>query len=200
MSYKVVEIFQSIQSEGTHAGTPATFVRFYGCNLQCDFGEFKCDEPLHTLKTAITPMTMDEIVGALGDMRHVVITGGEPSLNDLNPLIATMQRHGYYVQVETNGYKPTNIDCADFITYSPKGQWDRKAPRMVDGFHEVKILMDKNNLPRLGDWYDVSAKFVQPIADGDKLNVENIKFCHDWVLAHNGWKLSLQSHKYYGAE
>ena len=33
MSYQVKEIFYTLQGEGAHAGRPAVFCRFAGCNL-----------------------------------------------------------------------------------------------------------------------------------------------------------------------
>ena len=33
MTYRVKEIFYTLQGEGTHAGRPAVFCRFSGCNL-----------------------------------------------------------------------------------------------------------------------------------------------------------------------
>ena len=33
MTYRVKEIFYTLQGEGTHAGRPAVFCRFTGCNL-----------------------------------------------------------------------------------------------------------------------------------------------------------------------
>ena len=33
MTYTVKEIFYTLQGEGTHAGRPAVFCRFSGCNL-----------------------------------------------------------------------------------------------------------------------------------------------------------------------
>ena len=200
--YKIVEIFKSIQSEGTHGGTAAQFIRFYGCNLQCDFGDgFKCDEPLHTQKTSIVEMVIEDVMDKLeGGPRHIVITGGEPSLYDLKSLIDVLQMHGYYVQVETNGTKWDNISNADFITYSPKFAWDKKAPHMKAGFHELKLLAGPNMEPKLQKWASVRNKYIQPIADGDTINIANVKWCHDFVVNNPGWKLSLQVHKWYGAE
>lgn len=34
---KVVEIFNSIEGEGKRIGLPATFIRFFGCNMKCSY-------------------------------------------------------------------------------------------------------------------------------------------------------------------
>ena len=34
---KVVEIFNSIEGEGSRAGYLATFIRLHGCNLRCSY-------------------------------------------------------------------------------------------------------------------------------------------------------------------
>ena len=33
MTYAIREVFWTLQGEGVHAGTPAVFVRFAGCNV-----------------------------------------------------------------------------------------------------------------------------------------------------------------------
>ena len=60
---KVLEIFHSIDGEGTRAGELATFVRFAGCNLACKycFGEYKDGRyPLLTLPD-LTKKPINEI-------------------------------------------------------------------------------------------------------------------------------------------
>ena len=51
---RVNEIFHSIQGEGRYTGTPAVFLRFAGCNLNCWF----CDTEFHSF----TEMSEEEIV------------------------------------------------------------------------------------------------------------------------------------------
>jgi len=202
MMYKIVETFKGIQSEGTHAGTPAYFIRFYGCNLQCKFGAWQCDEPLHTDTKHVTLMSEDLLLhlAKLTCMKHIVITGGEPSMYKLTDLIGKLRKNGHYVQVETNGYSIENIRNANFITYSPKGRWSGQAPFLQSGFHELKLLASEEFEPNTKLWDTVKKKFIQPIADGDDINLDNVKWCVEWVLNHPSWKLSLQTHKWYGGK
>ena len=55
-SYRINEIFYSLQGEGFWTGTPAVFVRFSGCNLRCPF----CD----TAHQTFSPMSADDILAA----------------------------------------------------------------------------------------------------------------------------------------
>lgn len=199
--FRIVEVFKSIQSEGTHAGKAATFIRFYGCNLACDFGDgFVCDEPLHTIPEEVMVMDIDEILLNCIGIRHIVITGGEPSLQNLSELIKALQTKGHYVQVETNGYSLDNIKAANWITYSPKLSFSNKAPILSYGFQEVKLLASKSHKPDTRYWNSVIIKYVQPIALGDKWDMDNVRWCHDFVVNNPDWKLSLQTHKIYGAD
>lgn len=47
MKYRVSEVFASFQGEGTFTGMPTVFVRFFGCNLQCNgFGQKSPRNPM----------------------------------------------------------------------------------------------------------------------------------------------------------
>ena len=69
---KINEIFYSIQGEGFHAGTPAIFVRFSGCNLKCSF----CDTKHEEFKYMNDEDILQEIHSY--PCRFVILTGGEP--------------------------------------------------------------------------------------------------------------------------
>jgi organic radical activating enzyme len=200
--YKVVETFRSIQSEGFHAGTPALFIRLFGCNLDCKFGLWKCDEPLHKEVDTVTQYSIYELLelAEASEMKHIVITGGEPSMHDLTKLISKLRKQGHYVQIETNGLNLSNIHNANYITYSPKMTWADNAPELKSGFHELKLLASPEYVPNIDKWALVKRKYIQPIADGDKINIGNVRWCAKWVTNHPTWKLSLQTHKWYGGQ
>ena len=71
---RINEIFYSLQGEGRFTGVPAVFVRLAGCNLRCPF----CDTDF----TSVTETSAADIVREVKryPARHVVLTGGEPTL------------------------------------------------------------------------------------------------------------------------
>ena len=98
---KIIEIFSSISGEGLRQGLPATFVRCAGCNLNCAW----CDTPESHGEG--TEMSIDEVVSAVsaGMPRYVIITGGEPLLQEeeLTDLLAALRDVGFRIEIETNG-------------------------------------------------------------------------------------------------
>ena len=104
--YKVVEMFTSINGEGTRAGQLAVFVRFQGCNLNCSF----CDTKWANEKDAAFQwMTEDDIVNAILEtgVKNVTLTGGEPLMQkDIPVLLARLGQTDLYIEIETNGSMP----------------------------------------------------------------------------------------------
>ena len=99
-TYKIVEIFHSVQGEGAHAGIPHVFVRFGKCNLQCEW----CDTDFETF----TEMTAIDILADVlqYSCKRIIFTGGEPMLNDLWPLHRLFKARGYTLSCESNGTIP----------------------------------------------------------------------------------------------
>src|ERR1700761_5381637 len=96
MSYSVKEIFYTLQGEGAHAGRPAVFCRFSGCNLWsgweqdraaavcrfCDTDFVGVDGPgggKFDSADALADAVAAQWSKSLGH-RFVVCTGGEPLL------------------------------------------------------------------------------------------------------------------------
>jgi 7-carboxy-7-deazaguanine synthase len=95
------EIFYTIQGEGPDAGRPAIFIRLAGCNLRCFF----CDTDFERGEQ-MSCFDIGERVQALRketDCRLVVITGGEPLLQNIHPLVNLLNIHQICVTVETAG-------------------------------------------------------------------------------------------------
>ena len=106
--YKVVEIFKSISGESFHSGEVAVFVRLYGCNLRCKYGNNECDTPYSYEGNQYTLMTAEEIcneVNKLSTNKFVVLTGGEPLIHPgIEFLLYDMAvLHDFKVDIETNG-------------------------------------------------------------------------------------------------
>ena len=81
----VIEIFKSIQGESTLAGLTSVFVRLAGCNLDCAW----CDTDYAKAKDkgeieGAREIRVDEVIKEVArlDARVVVITGGEPLIQD----------------------------------------------------------------------------------------------------------------------
>lgn len=187
---RVNELFYSLQGEGHFTGTPALFVRFAGCNLSCGF----CDTDFHSF----TRMTEEELLAVAAECpaRHVVITGGEPTLQLTASLVDGLHDLGFFVQIETNGslLLPDNLaETLDWITCSPK-----EAEVRIQRIDELKVVytgQDMERYARLRPTHP-SCRYLQPCDTGDKeRNAENMKRAVDYILHHPEWKLSLQTHK-----
>ncbi|RTE04855.1 7-carboxy-7-deazaguanine synthase QueE [Paenibacillus whitsoniae] len=127
----MVEIFETVEGEGTRAGFPTIFVRLFGCNLRCTWCDTKYSYPPAEAENV---MTIAEIVSKVQTFRsrHICLTGGEPllygekSLALVEALAALEQVDDLHI--ETNGA----IDLAPFIAKvaSPKVRYimDYKLP------------------------------------------------------------------------
>ena len=105
---KIVEIFRSIEGEGIRAGYPATFVRFYGCNLNCSY----CDSLYANKGGGYEEMNVVEIINAVENLgcKRVTVTGGEPLMvPEIYSFLNSLSRRGYEVNVETNGSIPIQL-------------------------------------------------------------------------------------------
>ena len=172
------EIFYSLQGEGFHTGTPAVFIRLSGCNLRCDF----CDTDF----TAFTPMTVEEIVAEVVKYpaKTIILTGGEPSLQNILPLIDTLHQAGKKVHIETNGTRPLPATI-DWITCSPKPGGKLALTRC----DELKIVYTGQDVESIAAAIYSTHRFLQPCSG---LNTPAVI---DYILSHPHWRLSLQTHK-----
>lgn len=209
MTYKVKEIFYTLQGEGTHAGRPAVFCRFSSCNLWtgreadreraiCKFcdtdfvgtdgeggGKFIDADALASAVAARWPTDA-------GGQPMVVCTGGEPLLQLDDEAVSALKARGFYVAVETNGTirPPQGID---WLCVSPKVG----AELVIEGGQELKFVFPQGDInPEMFEALAFDCYRVQPMDGPDVIaNTElAVKFC----MNHPRWQLSLQTHKFLG--
>lgn len=206
MTYSVKEIFYTLQGEGHHAGRPAVFCRFAGCNLWsgretdranaiCKFcdtdfvgtdgelgGKFKQAEQLAALINQLWP-------AAYPETKYVVFTGGEPLMQLDAELIHAMHAVGFEIAIETNGTiaVPEGID---WVCVSPK----MGSELIVEKGDELKVVIPQLNQDfQQYEQLDFKHFFVQAM-DGP-LQADNLRKAVAFCKTHPRWKLSLQTHK-----
>ncbi|BBB29202.1 7-carboxy-7-deazaguanine synthase [Neptunomonas japonica] len=208
--YSVKEMFYTLQGEGAHAGRPAVFCRFSGCNLWsgreqdrataiCDFcdtdfigtdgqngGKFATPQALATAIMSFWPTPEGK--------PYVVFTGGEPALQLTQELVSAVHNCGFEIAVETNGTKPLPNDI-DWICVSPKAS----APLVINQGHELKLVYPQSDaMPERFTELEFDNFYLQPL-DSQSSN-QNTQHVIDYCLRHPRWKMSLQTHKIVGID
>lgn len=205
--YKVKEVYYTIQGEGAHAGQPAVFCRFTGCNLWsgreedrssaiCNFcdtdfvgtdgvngGRYEAEE-LASLIVSLWPSEARPV--------WVVFTGGEPLLQLDDELIKVCSKAGIFMAIETNGTIEVP-DGLDWVCVSPKAG----SKLIVTKGNELKLVypqqhLDPSNFEQMK--FDVFS--LQPMDNAQKQ--DNTTAAIEYCKLHPKWRLSIQLHKEIG--
>src|SRR5688572_26160139 len=116
-SVAVMEDFYTLQGEGFHQGKPAYFIRLGGCDVGCVWCDVKDSWDASKHPMLDVQQIVDFVTGSHAKL--CVITGGEPAMYDLNPLVNALRSSGIQVNIETSGAYPIMGDL-DWICLSPK--------------------------------------------------------------------------------
>ncbi|MFY8275445.1 7-carboxy-7-deazaguanine synthase QueE [Pseudoalteromonas sp. SSDWG2] len=218
--YQINEIFETIQGEASYTGTPSVFVRLQGCPVGCSWCDTKQTWDANDTYVVSLEQTLEkksdselwahaqaeDILAAFNargyKAKHVVITGGEPCLFDLNPLCELLHAHGYSTQIETSGTFEIQAPKETWVTVSPKinmrGGYEvlTSAMQRADEIkHPIAMQKHVEELEALFARTGVAPKLVylQPISQKAKAT----KLAIDTCIQKN-WRLSVQVHKYLG--
>jgi 7-carboxy-7-deazaguanine synthase len=218
--YPIAETFTSIQGEGVYCGTPMHFIRLAGCNVgvypkreassgdpfplysKCTSvlgAEFECDTNYRTQ----TYLTVEELLGEIPSaIQHICITGGEPFLHDLEPLIANCDRT---IHIETSGTKliPQEESLSNiWITCSPKAGFLRTNGLSVNEWKFV--VSGPADIPKIEQFFEGlvcfadAPVFLQPINCTNEVDPANLQMVRELVMQHPCFRLSAQLHKFLG--
>jgi 7-carboxy-7-deazaguanine synthase (Cx14CxxC type) len=205
VTYSIKEIFYTLQGEGAHAGRPAVFCRFSGCNLWtgreqdrasavcqfCDTDFVGTDGERGGKFTTAQALAaeIDSLWPPGHGHKYVVFTGGEPLLQLDTPLIEAMHAVGFTIAIETNGTLdvPAGVD---WVCVSPK----MGSTLVISKGNEIKVVIPQKDQDLAAyEGLDFENFFVQPM-DGP-LAAFNTTLAIETCKRNPKWKLSLQTHK-----
>lgn len=215
----VQEVFHTVQGEGPLAGKTATFVRLSGCNLACTF----CDTDFESGRRL---SNIDDLAN-LCARRLVVITGGEPLLQNIGPFVVLLLALEHDVQIETAGtvaipamQESWWLDAIerDFLTIVCSPKTGKVHPLIQDQCRDWKYIV------RAGDKFDIadgipmtstqradgapiklakpehlsSTVWMQPCDEHEpRINQRNLAEAVERVIAYD-YRLTVQMHKLAG--
>lgn len=205
-SYRVNEIFYSLQGEGVRAGTPNVFVRFTGCNLTCSragFAGFDCDtefisgvtmERAKILADALALVPSNSSFYGVG----VIFTGGEPGLQLDADLVELFKCAGFVTCCESNGTcaLPPNLD---WITISPKSAEHTLiqpliSPGQIRQVDELKYVRHQGQgIPKPS--LQATHRLISPAIGPAGLERGTLEHCIKLCKENPPWRLSVQQHK-----
>lgn len=203
LTLDVQEVFATLQGEGPYVGWPAVFVRFGGCNLACEF----CDTEFESYQAISLPALLSNIEQTASQVRNlVVITGGEPFRQNINPLCISLIENNYLVQIETNGtlYQavPEEVDiiCSPKIT---NGKYHMVREDLLPRVSAFKFIIADDDSPycdvaEVGQSTLGTPVYVQPMDQYDPEKNKKNRARAAFLAQTRGYRLSLQMHKILG--
>lgn len=232
MEYPIAQLFTSPQGEGFYVGTLMRFIRLAGCNVgkyeepkAGDVSELRVLQPEYSVCTSalgdrfmcdtnyklIGKFTTEDALGFDG-FHHVCITGGEPFMHNLQPMIDLCKARGYQVHIETSGTKPIPEAIAQdedvWITCAPKAGFLRENRANIN---EWKFLVNGKSEPGvvvkqikelIGDDVDLGLAIVYVCPINDIATVDQASMAAALAVQRLEPRLliGVQLHKFIGVE
>lgn len=192
-SYPVVDHYYTIQGEGAFAGSAAYFIRLAGCDVGCPWCDTK--ESWSVKGHPVVPIDVLGDHAAASGSGIVVVTGGEPTMHQLAPLVDRLHKANIRVHLETSGAYPIT-GAFDWVTLSPK-KYKPPVAENYERVNELKVIVAHRSDLRWGEQHlhqcpDAVRASFQPEWDSPQL----LPLIIEYVKEHPRWAISLQTHKY----
>lgn len=192
----LMEDFYTIQGEGFHTGKPAYFIRVGGCDIGCHW----CDTKMSWNPEIHALISIEEIVDKVKKLpvQSVVVTGGEPTTYNLEPLTSLLKKNNIQTFIETSGAY-TLTGNWDWICFSPKRESHKKPERIFyEKADELKVIIFEDADFK---WAEENANqmhsncklYLQPEWSRYETNIAKIV---EYVKNNPKWNISLQIHKF----
>jgi organic radical activating enzyme len=201
----IYEQFFTWQGEGIHQGRSAYFIRTFGCPVHCPW----CDSA-GTWHPDFVPKTIEKIYpkdlvanAKKNKASIVVVTGGEPTIHNLNELCTLCSEANLPVHLETSGAFEIKGQF-DWITLSPK-EWKFPLQENIQFAHEIKLIVDSHTaidqwLKRFPNIAQAQTVWLHP--EWSKRNDAKIlDMITQWVKDHGDpYRAGYQMHKLFFAD
>lgn len=142
---------------------------------------------------------VNELIKNTGTQPIIVITGGEPTIQDYEPLVIALRRQRFFLSMESNGTFQ-NIPPVDWLTLSPKS--DEAIQNIITRFSIAEKKVDEIKIVYEGqseEWFKKmfshrvfidTFKYIQPcFGMNESMTIDRVKRL-------SGWNLSIQTQKY----
>jgi len=198
------EQFYSFQGEGLHAGKAAYFIRTFGCPVHCPWCDSAGTWHPDYIPEKVNRIAVDQLVAEALKTRaeFAVITGGEPAIHDLAPLVDSLHAAGLEAHLETSGAFPIRGKF-DWITLSPK-RWKLPILENLKQADEFKIIVD--SVGSISEYSKViMAAEGHPVWLHPEWSLHNdaaiLNAITEWVKRHGApYRAGWQIHKPYRAD
>ncbi len=190
----IIDEFYTIQGEGYHTGKPAYFIRIGGCDIGCNW----CDTKISWNPDIHKKVSIDEIVEKAKTYKtnDIVVTGGEPTMYNLDLFCAKLKENNFTTYLETAGnHKLTGI--WDWICLSPK----EKSPPLNEIYlkaNELKVIIfNKEDIEWAEEVSEKVGKNCKLYLQAEWSRFNSITpFIVDYVKNNIKWNISMQAHKF----
>lgn len=172
----VIDLFSSIQGEGSLTGIRHIFIRTSGCNLRCVFKNSICDTEYSSFRPEKSKFSLEDIVKFVrkDPATHICLTGGEPCLYPDFIKWVRMSFPFHHLTIETNGTIFPGEEVAqliDLASISPK--MHSSNPEHIEGFSRREREIDSSAW-NIKNWIDNAKQTQLKYVIAEENNIDEV--------------------------
>lgn len=171
----VIEIFASIDGEGSRQGLLTTFLRLHDCNIRCSYCDTTYSYGIDSIFTEMTVAEVADVIESLGNHR-ITITGGEPLLQEaaVVELIDELNRRKA-LKIQDSSSSQSDLTCINNVDKDVDKFDKRERPN--NSLYDFNIETNGTIVPsfqRENVWFTYDYKTPSSLAE-ESMNVDIFK-------------------------